>query len=1084
MEAVIVVHTLASYVGKLISDMTQEEVHMLLGIPSEITKLEDNMENLKAFLKDAERRCITDESVKRWVRKFKDAMYDATDILDLCQLEAERRRESKVPDCSQSLLFFLRNPKFSHTIGSRIKKLNQRLDSLRKGALEFNFNNLGSYQDIRVPANAEHNTSHRTMSEFDEYAIVGEKIKRETKELVQVLIANDDQNLKVVSIVGMGGMGKTTLAQKIFKEESIQKHFKTKIWLSINQHFDEIELLRSAIKHAGGDHAKERDISLLVQNLTKVLSKKKFLLVMDDMWREKAWSDVFQVPITNASHKQPGSRVLVTTRFEDLAPKMRAASYQHHVSPLDKEDAWSLLKKQLPPNQVLQIDSLKDVGMEILKKCDGLPLAIKVVGGLLSTRYPSAFEWKSVLNSPSWSVDGLPQQLNKPLYLSYEDLSPQLKQCFLYCSLISKSKDIVQDEVTRMWISEGFIQPPHGGTTTSLDRLEEFADEYYKDLIKRNLIEPIVRYSHTEYKCRMHDVVCSFAEYVGREEYLVVHDEQAIKDASVHLKHLRYLHLQDTNISRLPYDISKMKFLWYITLICCKKLCHIPSSIIKLVHIRSLDIRGSNIHAVPKGFSGLTNLRFLQEFPVHTDMDGGWCSLEELVPLSQLKDLTLEGLENVPASAMAEKVMISSKGHLSYLVLKCNQASGQVMGLGNKEQQQQKQSVMEEVLEKLCPPSCLENLTVKSGYIRRLPSWMQASASVAYNSLRYLILEDLHCCTQLPNGLCCLPSLEVLTIRNAPAIKHIGPEFQVTFSLVASFSDDTSPPFPKLRRLQLDCLREWEEWEWNDSEDSKGVKFRKDVQWRHLSHYPDHSALTSPLDIAMPSLETLHIKHCRLSCLPPGLANSKRHALRELYLYDIRNLTSVVNFPSVVELDVFRCPEIRRIADLSRLQRITIVHCPSLEVLEGVPELDSIVLKDPTMVTLPGYLRGVSPRYLDLLCRKKLHDSIVSGSSTECDKISHINTRGTNYYPQPRRVVSLVESVDKDEVEPLPESSCFPSALNTRQTCVGVLHSANHLALGKEPVSGSEQCFFNWRYHICVGVLAIFVMLLFVAWGC
>ncbi|CAL4991324.1 unnamed protein product [Urochloa decumbens] len=951
MEAAVVVHTLGPYVKKLIADMTQEEVHILLGIASEITKLEDSMEGLKVFVTDAERRCITDESVQRCVRKFKDAMYDATDILDLCQLEAERRRESKVPGCSQSLLFVLRNPKFAHIIGSRIKKHNQRLHSLRKEALELSFNTnlVGSYQDIRVPADAEHNTSHRTMSEFDESAIVGEKIKMETKELAQVLIADDDKNLKVVSIVGMGGMGKTTLAQKIIKEESIQKHFKTKIWVSINQHFDEAELL----------------------------------------------------------------------------------------SPLDKVDAWSLLKKQLPPNQVLQIDdSLKDIGMEILKKCDGLPLAIKVVGGLLSTRYPSPCEWKAVLNSSSWSVAGLPEQLNKPLYLSYEDLSPQLKQCFLYCSLFSKGTDIVQDEVTRMWVSEGFIQPPHGSSTSSLDGLEELADEYYRDLIKRNLIEPKGRYSHTQYKCRMHDVVCSFAEYVGREEYLVVHDEQAIRDASVHvrrlaiaptaslasehwtilqkqtslrtliihsrinikpgdslssfsslrvlyisgadsdilvdslcqLKHLRYFHLQDTNISRLPHDISKMKFLRYITLVRCAKLGHLPSSIVKLLHLRSLDIRGSNIHTVPKGFGGLTNLRFLQGFPVHTDMDGVWCSLEELAPLSQLRDLTLEGLENVPASAMAEKVMISSKRYLSYLVLKCK-ASGHVMGLGNEDEQQQKQSLIEEVLEKLCPPSCLENLVIKSGFIgRQLPRWMQDSASVSYKSLRYLVLEDLHCCTQLPNGLCCLPSLEVLTIRTALAIKRIGPEFQAPFSLVAGGSAATSAAFPKLRRLQLDCLREWEEWEWNDSEDS---------------------ALASPLVIAMPSLDTLQIKNCKLSYLPPGLANSKRHALRELNLYDIRNLTSVVNFPSVVTLDVFRCPEIRRISGLPRLQSIRILRCPNLEVLEGVPVLDSIVLREPTMKTLPGYLQGVSPRYLDL----KLHDSIVSASSsTECDKISHIKT--------------------------------------------------------------------------------------------
>ncbi|CAO2150314.1 unnamed protein product [Urochloa humidicola] len=273
--------------------MAKEEVSMLLGVSGEITKLEDNMEYIKAFLGDAERRRITDHGVQRWVSKLKNAMYDATDILDLCQLEADKRRGSKggsssnekVPGCFQPLLFCLRNPLFAHEIGSRIKELNQRLDEIYKGAAKFNFiTNLSSYQDRRMVTAAEHYSSRKEISEFEEAAIVGENIERDTKELAQVLIANNgNHDLKVVSIVGMGGMRKTTLAQKIFNEPTIQEHFKTRIWLSITQHFDEVELLRSAITHAEGDHGGEQDDSKLVQTLTRTLSASKFLLVMDDV---------------------------------------------------------------------------------------------------------------------------------------------------------------------------------------------------------------------------------------------------------------------------------------------------------------------------------------------------------------------------------------------------------------------------------------------------------------------------------------------------------------------------------------------------------------------------------------------------------------------------------------------------------------------------------------------------------------------------------------------------------------------------------------------------------------------------------
>ncbi|CAN6226878.1 unnamed protein product [Urochloa humidicola] len=1055
-----VLDALAPYVEKLIADMAKEEVSMLLGVSGEIIKLEDNMKNIKAFIGDVERRRITDHSVQRWVSKLKNAMYDATDIVHLYQLEADKRRGSKeassskekVSGCFQPLLFCLQNPMFAHKIGRRIKKLNQRLDEIYKGAAKFNFiANLSSYQDPRLLTDAEHHSSRKEISEFEEAAIVGENIERDTKELAQVLIANNgNHDLKVVSIVGMGGVGKTTLAQKIFNEPTVQKHFKTRIWLSITQHFDEVELLRSAISHAGGVLGGVQDKTLHTRNLTDALSTGRFLLVLNDMWSDQAWSDVLCVAARKASQKQPGSRVLITTRLEDLAPMMGQSFHQYHARPLDVEDAWSLLKKQLTPDQVVGIDGLKKIGMEILKKCEGLPLAIKVIGGLLRRKCASERDWNAVLTSTAWSVAGLPEQLDKRIYLSYEDLSPQLKQCFLYCSLFPKGEEIIQIFVTRMWISEGFIQPLDESSWNEHE-LEETATEYYQELIRRNLIEPTLEYSLTGYRCTMHDVVRSFAEFMAREESVVmVNDRQVatcgggsssmlvrrlsightvsglewvvmqkqkalrtlIINSSINyqfgdslqsfsnlrvlyiwssadtdrlvtsllkLKHLRYLHLHETDISRLPDDIQEMRFLQYINLFGCKKLSHLPSSIVKLVHLRSLDITGSNVSVVPKGFGGLTNLRMLEGFPVHVDdvdhagSSSRWCSLQELAPLSQLRNLTLYGLEKVPASWMAEKAMIiSSKVHLSYLVLNYSSAAG-----GGESEPQS--VIEEEVLEKLCPPTrCLETLVVRGGYAgRQLPNWMHAPTSAAdFNSLRFLMLESLPRCTKLPDGLCCLPCLELLIIQDAPTVKRVGPEFLAQSSLLPAgdtFAVAASPPpFPKLRELQLKGLCEWEEWEWNDDgcEEQQG------------------SAKAAA--IAMPCLETLIIKNCKLSCLPPGLATINRHALRELWLYELSNLTSVENFPSVVELDVFDCPELKRISGLPSAHKIRIASCQKLVVLEAVPSLDSLGLWDATMETLPGYLQAVRPRFLDLGCSKKLCESLSSPGSSEWSKISHI----------------------------------------------------------------------------------------------
>ncbi|WVZ48928.1 hypothetical protein U9M48_000318 [Paspalum notatum var. saurae] len=675
--------------------------------------------------------------------------------------------------------------------------------------------------------------------------------------------------------------------------------------------------------------------------------------------------------------------------------------------------------------------------MKIVGKCGGFPLAVKVMGGLLSTRSRTEHEWEAVLNHHAWSVDGLPEELDNRVYLSYEDLSPQLKQCFLYCSLIPKGTPIFMTGITSMWISEGFVQP-QGGSSSHDDRLEEIATDYYNELITRNLIETT---SIERYWCTMHDVVRSFAAFMAKEDSLVVQDRQSaigsnndrnLRHLSVgpnnlvaewsdlqrqhqslrtliinckinivqndslisfsrlrvlyivggdcdrlvgslcHLRHLRYICLKETNISRLPENIHTMKFLQHIVLQHAKNLENLPISITKLDNLRQLNLMDSNDNVViPKGFGHLTNLRSLYGFPVHmaTDKDGSWCSLKEIGPLSKLRNLTLYGLENVAASSLAEMEMISTKEHLGYLELRWSNSKWMTLRdeIGKPELQQE----VEEVIEKLHPPCSIQHLFIIGYFGRRLPNWMMVHATRPFKSLRYLIFEGLPCCTRLPDGLCLLPCLEALFIEGAPAIEKIGPEFQ------SPSSQSVASPFPFLTALVLEGLCECKEWDWEE---------------------PDEDETTAQVMMAMPMLKKLTVHNCKLSRLPPGLASSKRFALRELYLYELTNLTSVENFPSVVKLDVFDCPELKRIRGLSRLHKIRIVRCRNVDVLEEVPSLDSMVMMDATMETLPEYLTQVTPRYLKLTCSKKLHESLLTGSSSaEYNKINHIKSRAIDY---------------------------------------------------------------------------------------
>ncbi|XP_062197801.1 putative disease resistance protein RGA1 [Phragmites australis] len=951
-----VLDALASYVQNMLTEMAKEEVHMLLGVFGEIDKMGVKLGDLKNFLADADRRNITDLTVQAWVRELRDTMYDATDILDLCQLKAMEWGPSQDVRCFNPLLFCMRNPLHAHNIGSRIKNLNQRLDGIKARSAAFDFINLGSYKDHNRKVASSRRGTRETTGELNESGLVGEKIEEDMRNLVEMLTKEEQTHreynkIMVFAIVGVGGIGKTTLAQKIFNNDIIQQEFTKKIWLSVNQDFNEAELLRRAIIEVGGDHhAAGNAKAALVRTLKEAVKGHKTLLVMDDVWDHHAWEGVLKTPLFNILAR--GSCVLVTTRHDIVARGMKAVEPYHHVDKLEPEDAWSLLKKQVVENEndEPKIDMLKDIGMGIIAKCDGLPLAVKVMGGLLCQKKTRRGDWENVLNDSVWSVSQMPEELNYAIYLSYQDLHPSLKPCFLHYSLLPKSTVLFVHDIVGMWISEGFV---HGDSRD----LEGLGREYYDELILRNLIEPDMSYVD-QLACNMHDVVRSFAQYVARDEALVTHNSEidiigelnprklfrlsletegsksselewsslkahislrtlisvghikikpgdslayfpslrtlhiqsvefdALVESLYQLKHLRYLSIQYTRTSRLPENIGKMKFLQYISLAGCENLVKLPGSIAKLQQLRYLNLNGTSINNIPRGFGGLTNLRKLYGFPAH--MDGDWCSLEELGPLSHLIRLHISGLENVSSSSFAIKARLGEKVRLSYLLLSCisrHRDDGRLVkeeeSISEKEQQQ-----IEELFDELCPPPCLEFLQIRGYFGRRLPRWMISTTVEPLGCLRILMMEDLPCCTELPDSLCRLPCLEFLQILHAPVIKHIGPEF--------------------------------------------------------LQPYP-------------------------------------------------HDLSSLDYLGSVVKAEVLGSPDLERISNLPKLQNLLISICPKMKILEGVPALQRLKLQDYDMETLPRYLQDVNPRHLQLHCSLLLLTSIAAGkSSPEWDKFSHI----------------------------------------------------------------------------------------------
>ncbi|XP_047083971.1 disease resistance protein RGA2-like [Lolium rigidum] len=1021
-----VLDALASYVTNTLTEMAKEEVAILIGVSGEIEKLGVKLRDLKHFLADADRRNITDESVRGWVDELKHAMYLTTDILDMCQLKAMEQRLSKGSwPCFNPLLFCMRNPLHAHDIGTRIKALNQKLDDISKRGAIFNFIKLEAYRNKKTTQSLAND--RKTDSLIERSGVVGDKIVEDTRALVEVLtkeVASDKgDRLMVVAIVGVGGIGKSTLGKKIFNDKAIDAKFAKKIWLSITRDFNDVELLSTAIVAAGGDlpgGGFARDKALLVDALKNAIEDKKFFLVLDDMWGVDEW---FKLLMTPFSYGGPGSRVLITTRHETVGRSMKVAHY-HRVDKLGPEDAWSLLKRQVitSDGNEIEVDMLKDIGLQIIAKCDGLPLAIKVMGGLLCKKEKTRHDWEDVMNDDIWSVSQMPEELNYAIYLSYDDLPPYLKQCFLHFSLIPKEAILSVNQVVYMWIGEGLV---HGDSHS----LEEEGRKYYMELILRNLIEPNTEYPH-DFVCGMHDVIHSFAKFVARDEALVVlgGDTAKIKLSShsflrlsietkgvesdgfelrnleeqislrtlilrgklkiqpgeslvtfsilrtlfvesanfaalieyvCQLKHLRYLALRGcTDISRLPENIHQMKFLQYFDIDGCKGIVKLPDSIVKLHGLRFLNIGTAQVNNIPRGYGALTNLRSQWGFPAY--MDGDWCSLEELGPLCLLKELGIEHLESVSATSSVANVRLSAKPHLTTLHLNCRSKLGD-NGLLNADVSEEEKQRIEVVFNVLCPLPCLEFLSIQGYFGRHLPRWMMWTTTMPLQNLRTLLMTDLACCIQLPDGLCRLPFLEYLSVNCAPAIKRVGPEFVQPYSHHHHASAQAPPAFPRLHEMLLYGMVEWEEWEW-------------DVEVQ-----------------AMSALEVLFIESCKLRCIAPGLSFHAR-SLKKLTIGIVKGLQSLENFVSVVELDLYDIPCLTRISKFPKLQKLEIDGCPKLESLQEMTALRRLVLEIYNVEEqLPLYLQTLNPNRLVLKCSPEVLAAMALGESdTEWDKFSHI----------------------------------------------------------------------------------------------
>ncbi|KAH9652482.1 NB-ARC domain-containing protein [Citrus sinensis] len=760
-----------------------EEIRLWGGVRKEVQSIKSELESLRSVLKDADARAAVEElegggeeSIRTWVKQLRDEAYRIEDLIDEYTLMVVKLPHGRgLVGVLHRISRFIKKLKLRRGVATEIQDIKSALADIKRRGESYRFRSIDEPSSSGTRYVIPHDSRVRSFFVEDDEVVGIESIK---DKLIDLMVKGRSER-SVVAVVGEGGLGKTTVAGKIFNSEGLKTHFNCRAWITVGKEYKKNDLLRTILKEFHRVANQPAPVEIhdmeemeLITTLRDHLKDKSYMVVFDDVWKIDFWGDVEYALLDS---KKCG-RIIVTTRHMNVAKYCKSSSsvHVHELETLPPNEAWKLFcRKAFGPSSGGSCPSeLRELSRDILAKCGGLPLAIVAVGGLLSTKNMVVSEWKKLFDRMGSILGSDPhlKDCNRVLSEGYHDLPHHLKSCLLYFGLFPESCKVNCARLIRLWIAEGFV--PYCKRPTS----EQVAEECLNELIDRSLVQVSERdISGRARICQVHDLMheivvrkteglsfgrvlngvdlsrCSKTRRIAIQRSIDDGALESIKDSKVrsvflfnvdklpdsfmnasiaNFKLMKVLDLEDAPVDYLPEGVGNLFNLHYLS-VKNTEVKIIPKSIRNLLSLEILDLKNTLVSELPVEIRNLKKLRYLMVYR-YNYTTGSIMPAEAVAKVHRgLGSLTdLQKLSIIEADSQVLKELMKLR-QLRKLGIRPQNGNGKdvcalIANLENLESLTVGMTSKEEILNLQSlssPPQYLQRLYLM-GNMKKLPDWI------------------------------------------------------------------------------------------------------------------------------------------------------------------------------------------------------------------------------------------------------------------------------------------------------------------------------------------------------------------------